>query len=392
MLGIIFLTVPMLLVSSAARATADVHVNLIPRFLLADEYTDNYFSSARDKVPVWTTLAGAGLDLEALTDRSKVKLNYDIGHYFYRGNDADFDASSLDYTAHNFGLQAETRQFSRLVFGLETTYFLTREPSSSDAYSNATDPSKYWRNRVQPFVIYDVSEKGQVRLGYRNEVLNYLEPQVQHADSTENRGLLTLTYHLNDTNHLDLANQYWARTYSGSTALSNYDSWQSELVLRHEFNSYFTGEAGAGYQYREFSDPAIDSIGSPVFHLGVQGASDRTRLECNLGYNLNDFTQGNEYFKALRADLFFQRLFLERIRLYLGGYYQYSDYQATPRQDNAWDAFSGLGYRFFHDRLELSIEYRHRDRGSSESGFDYTDNRVTGRLTASYEINRETGR
>jgi len=388
----VFLAALMLSFCTVDRVAAQVHVNVTPRVLVDSQYTDNFFRSAKDEIPVWYTHAGAGLGLEAVTDRSKLNFSYDIGHYFYQDSEKDFDSNKLDYTGHNLNLAAETKQFSRLVFGLEDTFFLTREPSSADAFSNAVDPEKYWRNRMGPFLLYDISEKGQVRLGYRNEALRYLDPKLPKADSDENRGLLTLTYHLNDTNHLDLATQYWERTYSGLSTQSDYTSLQTELIYRHEFNTYFSGEVGGGYQSREFDEGDIDSIGSPVFHIGAQGKSDRTRLEGTLAYNVNDFAQGNEYFKAIRADLFFQRLFLERFRFYLGGYYQYSDYEFTPRRDDVWDASIGLGYRFFHERLELGVEYGHSDRNSNESGFDYTDNRLLGRLNLAFELNRETER
>lgn len=361
-----------------------------PSMTVEGEHSDNFFRSSENKASVWVNQFAPAVELEGLTDRSRLSVNYKMGYYMHYGTRGTLDVSDQDYLGHNLAIFAATRPTSRLLTGIQEEYILTREPGASDTLSQIVTRDKYWRNRITPFASYDIAEKGEVKLSYRNEVLNYLETTGggPREDSTENRGIVTFTYNLNSTNHIDLDNQFWHRDYSGGS--SSYDSYQTQLVYRRELSSWLTGRVSAGYQWRTFDKNNIQDIDSPICLIGLTGATDRTKLDLSFEYGMVDFTQGDSYFTAYRTNAFLQRLFFDEvIRAYIGGYYQLSDYQGSPREDNEWNTTVGLGYSFWHKSMELSAEYGHTQRDSNIQGFGYTENVVYLRLTYKFDFPRK---
>jgi hypothetical protein len=367
------------------QTRSEVHIK---PFLVAEEQlSDNFYRGENNEATVWVTRLSPGISLDAYTDRSRLIFDYSPSFYWHRDNEDNLDASRDNYTGHDLYLFAATRLFTRLTIGLDEDFILTREPASSDRFSQAVERDKYWRNRIAPFLTYDLAEKGEIRLGYRHESLEFIETRTPRENSMEHRGILTLTYHLNSTNHLDLENQFWTRQYDGPS--SAYDSYQAKLIYRRELTDYLKAEIGAGYHHRWFDNDQLEDKGGPVFHGGITGATDITKINFFVERNINDFTQGNDYFSALRANLFMERLFIERIRAYLGGYYQNSDYVFTPREDDTWNVLAGLGYRFLENILEVSAEYNYTNRDSNETGRSYEENRIFLRLTAAHDFGDE---
>ena len=272
--------------------------------------------------------------------------------------------------------------------GLDESFLLSREPSYTDVFAEIVNRSKYARNRVSPFVNYDIGEKGEVRLAYLNEIFNYLQVTGAPRDnSTENRGILTLTYNFNSKNHLDLQNQVWQRTYDGDTT-SDYTSYQAKLIYRREFSSYLQGQVGAGFQQRNFSDSALGDKTIPTFNIGLIGETERSRLGVSLERNFNDFTQYDNYYVAYLFRVEAEHTFLKAFRTFAGGYYQFSDFIDSSRRDNLWDVYGGLGYLFFDKKFEVSMEYNYKSRDSNEPGVDYGENSVLLTLTAHHDFGK----
>ena len=370
-------------VQKADFAGAEMHIS--PRLLLEQGYSDNFFRSETNEREFWVTRVGPGFTLEALTDRSRLELDYTFSYFWYNTQEEDIDASRLNYAGHDFNLYAAHRFLTRLTLGMYDNFILTREPGSLDDFSQGVDPSKYWRNRVSPFINYDIAEKGEVNLRYRNEEFRYLDKtRPGQDDSSEHRGILTLTYHLNETNHLDLQGQVWRREYDGTN--SDYDAYWGSLIFRHEFNTYLKGLVQTGYQNRNFDKGSLDDVEEFTFQARLEGATELSKLWVRLRRGIPDFVEGDAYFRAYQGDAYVERIFLEKIRGYLGGYYQFSDYFDSPREDNTYVGFGGLGYRFLDNIFELSLEYSYEDRDSNQPGGSYTENRVYLRLNMLYDF------
>lgn len=371
----------------AAPDLFGAELHLSPAIMVEQEYTDNYYRTERDKVGMFVTQIAPGFGFQALTDRSRIDLSYVFSYYWYESVNGRIDASRYNYAGQNLNLFASTRLYTRLKFDLLENYILTREPAFLDTFSQIVTNSEYWRNRVEPSIAYDISEKGEVRLGFRNEVLNYLEKvrPPGEEDSVEERGILTLTYNLNATNHLDLQTQIWQRSYSGN-ANSSYTSYQSMVVFRRELSTYFDGQIGAGYQYREFSQSELGNDGLPTFLLRLNGTTEASKGSLSMERNLNDFTQDDNYFSAFLVRATGEHLFLGKIRAYVGGYYQFGNYLDSSRHDGTWNGLCGIGYLFLDKRFEVSVEYNYTNRDSNQPGSNYAENQIYFRLSAHHDF------
>jgi len=365
---------------------AEFHIQ--PDMTVEEQYTSNFFRAQLHPTAVWITRVSPGIKVEALTDRSRLELNYHFNYYWYHGVNAITDLSRLNYPGQDLNLYAATQLSSKLTLGVNEDFILTREPAYADAFSLIREPDKYERNRILPMLTYDIAEKGEVKLGYRNEIFNYLQPtDPSHEDSTENRGILTLTYHLNSTNHLDLENQYWSRNYLGNIN-SDYNSYQSLLIFRREFSSYLEGHAAAGAQYRDFMQSSLSNLTIFAYSLGLTGHTEKSKLYVSFEHNLNDFTVGDQYFTAYLVRINGEHTFLGRIRAFVGGFYQFADFIDSPRKDSYWNTSVGIGYLFFDQRLELSVEYDYYDRKSNQPGYSYIENQVYFRVSAHHDFGK----
>jgi hypothetical protein len=361
---------------------------LQPDVTVEEEYTSNFFRSELRPTAAWITRVAPGIKLEATTDRSRVDLNYHFNYYWYHGVNSLTDLSRLNYPGQDLSLFAATQLSSKLKLGIDENFILTREPAYADAFSLIREPDKYERNRILPTITYDIAEKGEVKLGYRNEIFDYLDhTDPSHEDSRENRGILTLTYHLNSTNHLALENQYWSRNYLG-TVNSDYNSYQSLLIFRREFSSYLEGHAAAGCQYRDFMQSSLSNLSIFAYSLGLTGHTEKSKLYVSFEHNLNDFTVGDQYFSAYLLKVTGEHLFMGRIRAFIGGFYQLANFLDSPRKDTYWNTSVGIGYLFFDQRLELSVEYDFYDRNSNQPGYSYNENQVYFRVSARHDFGK----
>ena len=364
-----------------------------PSMTIEGEYDDNFFKSQQNPTAVWGMQIAPAVEVEALTDRSRLDLNYKLGYFMYYGTRGavgkagPLDLSSEDYLGHDLSLLAATRFSTRLTTGIKEEYLLTREPGYSDVLSQIVSRDRYWRNRISPFLSYDIGEKGEIKLAYRNEFLYFLDGALNtRANSVENRGIMTLTYNMNSTNHLDLDTEIWRREYPGSTS-SAYDSYQTELIYRRELCSWLESKVAAGYQVRTFDVSSVPGISTPVYSVGLTGSTDRTKLDVSFEHNTVDFTLPDLYFTAYRVNAFVQRLFFEDIiRAFAGGYYQLSDYVSSSLRTNEWSLRGGIGYTFWKKRMELSVEYNYSERDSNLPGFGYKDNVIYLRLTSKWDF------
>ncbi len=378
---ILLTTVCIICTVTAQSALAEMRLR--PKMRLEQEFTDNYFRSEENEADVWVTSVNPGIEFMYFTDRSRVDLDYVFSYFWHNEDEDDVDSSDLDYAGHNLNLFAAHRFLTRLTLGVTNEFIRTREPASADQFSNIVNRNKYWRNRVEPYLQYDIAEKGEARLAYRNEQFNWEQTDPGQEDSSENRGILTLTYNLNSTNHLDLQGMIWNRDYDGD--LSDYDSYQGKLTYRREFSSWLKGEAGAGYHKRDFDEDELDDLDEFIFHIMANAETDVSKLNFAFERNIVDFTISNEYFTAYRADLNGEYIFIDVIRAYGGGYYQLSDYENSSREDDTYQGRLGVGYSFLDKMFEVSLEYNYTERDSNEAGLDYDENRVFLRIDFVYD-------
>lgn len=357
---------------SAGPSWAEVKIQ--PVLELEAGHTDNYYRTKENKEKAWIYRVSPGINFAYNTEATTLTVDYLLNFFWYR-NDGGGDERSVsddDYIGHDFLFNFAHRIGERTTIGLQDQYFLTREPGYADTFFIPVDRARYWRNRIEPFISYDLIERGTIKLAYRHENLRWIDDQPGYDDSDENRGIINLIYKLSGTQQLDLEGQYYKRDYDGDQ--SDYTSSEVQLYYRHEFNEYLRGYVGAGYQTREFDQAGLDDIDNPVFSANLNARTDITSLDATLRHGLVDYTVEDQYYEATRFDLDFWRLLGDSFTIGLGGYYQHSEFNESDRQDDWYSAYGFVGYRFWQDQCELRLRYRWTNRNSNEDIFDYTEN------------------
>lgn len=381
---------------------------LNPHINVSWQMDSNFWWAETDEKEVHTYLIQPGALVGYQTDKSLIYLDYTMNGYMYDDRDAPTPgirkASEDNYLGHTLQMFASTRQLGEtLLLGIREDFFLTRDPAQSDIFSDSTLRDKYIINQVEPFAFYDFSDRATAGLRYRNTITNYSPSYME--DSTENRGMLDLIYHISDSTSLDLGYQIWARDYSKGTSdyLSNKVMLTFKKQLRH-----LSVEAAAGYHHRSFDEKGLDSMQVIPWRASIEWATDPTPispllpLEKKRSYvrltaeqDFNDQGLGENYFKADRITLKAGHVFWERIPVEFNGYYQRSKYEFTRgltssgsselRDDDTYKVYCSVGYMFLR-WFTLSIRPGYEKRNSNIAGRSYEDKTIMALLQFNYMV------
>ena len=125
-----------------------------------------------------------------------------------------------------------------------------------------------------------------------------------------------------------------------------------------------------------------------VFNGSFNTRGERTTFSIltDTGYSLDYGTSQNQGFSKYSdssANVGFQ--LTESLNLFATARYRWEDFTETNRTDHTYGGRAGLGYAFRH-WLSLSLEGGHLRRDSTENDQEFSDNRVTLRITTSYPI------
>jgi len=312
-----------------------------------------------------------------------------LNAYWYDDRDTvpplERDASDDDYVGHTFDLQMRYQAFTRLQFGLDNLYLLTRDPAQSDAFSDSILRLKYHLNALTPFLVYEFGPKFNVAARYRNTQINYVDTDI--GDSDENRGIFDLIYNLNSRNSIDLQYQYWQKNYDVGT---DYTSNQVKLIFRRQMRA-FDIIVGGGYQNRKFDDSDLGDIGAFTYNIAIDGEileKRRAYATLRAEQNLNDQSFSADYFIATRFSLSGGYEFTSKLSAGALAYYQISDYQLTSRKDKTFTVSGNLNYRLARwMALNMAVGYENRD--SNINGLNYDNTFVIASLNFFYELGRK---
>jgi len=375
-------------------------VTITPKIATSWQTDSNFYKAETGERDVYSYLLQPGIDLGFETARSEILLNYTLNAYYYDDRDTvpagQQEASDNDYVGHTAIFKSRYRVLDRLLIGLDDSYFKTRDAGQSDNLSNIVDRDKYFVNRITPMLFYDFGAKFTAGLRYRNTQIDYSKGDKE--DSGEHRGMFDLIYNLTRTASIDLEYQRWEKDYDKTT--SDYTSDQIALIFRKQFH-YVTMEVGGGYHERDFDDPALEDIDTVAYRVSIKAQNPpapesrpRSYLEVSADMNFNDQGTGDSYYKAHRFSLNAGHIFLEKVKVDIGGYYQNCDYERetglTPgggtelREDDIYQISGGIGY-IFADWLTFSVTATYEDRDSNLQGYDYDDKTVMATLNFNYD-------
>ncbi len=383
-----------------------------PHFDAGWKANTNFWRAEHHEQDVFTYMVMPGFAFGYKTAKSEIQLDYTLESYTYddQGTRAPGvrKASDDNYIGHTLNMLAYTRQMKRrLLTGVREDFYLTRDPAESDVLNNAVLREKYYINRVEPFAMYELTDRWTVGLRYRNTYTNYTSSGWE--DSIDNRGIGDLIYNLSDTASLNLNYQIWRRDYNMDT--SDYLSNQVLLTYRKLYRRA-TFEAGVGYQHRSFSKDYLDSIDVVPWHISVEYATNptpispvlpeerkRTYASLTFARNFNDQAPGEGYFKGTRITLRTGHVFRKRIPVDLEGYYQKSKYEfesgitnsggLARRDDDTYKVSFDIGYKFKR-WFTLSIEPGYEKRDSNIRGFSYEDKSIMAMFKFFYDKGKGT--
>lgn len=363
----------------------------------------NFYKSENNEREVYTYLLKPGIELGYETARSMLLLDYTLNAYDYDDKDdipsGQESAGKDDYVGHIGTFTARTSPFDRLTLGLDESYYKTRDPAASDRFSNSTDRDKFMINRLTPTIFYEFKNKFAAGLRYRNTITDY--DSSTGEDSMEHRGMFDLIYNLNRSTSLDLEYKIWTLDYD--LASSDYISNQLKLIGRKQYR-YFSFEAGAGYHDRNFDDSDLEDIDIVTYRIAATcqnppppETQPRSYITLVSELNFNDLGVGDSYYKAHRLTLDAGHIFLEKISVNIGGYYQKSDYESTEgltssgstelRDDDTYNISGSIGYKFT-DWLTSSVKTGYEERNSNLAGYDYENTFFMIQLDLIYNLGR----
>lgn len=389
----------MLFFHAASLMAAKATIN--PKIATSWQSDSNFYKAETGERDVYSYLVQPGIDLGFTTARSEIFLNYTLNAYYYDDRDTvpagQQKASDNDYVGHTAIFKSRYRILDRLLIGLDDSYFKTRDAAQSDNSSNSVDRDKYFINRITPMLFYDFGAKFTAGLRYRNTEIDY--SKAGKEDSSEHRSMFDLIYNLTRTVSLDLEYQHWTKDYDRTT--SDYTSDQIALIFRKQFH-YTTLEIGGGYHERDFDDPTLKSIDTVAYRVAIKAqnppapeARPKSYLEFSADMNFNDQGTGDSYYKVHRFSLNAGHIFLEKVKVGIGGYYQNCDYERTTgltpggatelREDDSYRISGDIGY-IFADWLTLSVTAAYEERDSNLRGYDYDNKSVMCTLDFNYDL------
>jgi len=380
--GFVLLLAPCLLVPGPAGAEIEIK----PLIELEGLYTTNYFQAETNEAEVFILKIAPGIKIDVINPSTRLLFHYQVPIYFHFDvGDSVEDIDDENYVGHDARLAAYKLFGERTTIGITDNFFLTREAAEADEFGVPGIREKYFRNQVRPYLIYDIEERGEIQLAYRHENIHYVEGN--SPDSQEARGFLTLTYNFSPTRHLDLDIQVWYRWFE--RFFSDYTSYQARLIYRHEFNEFFRGEAGFGWQFRDFEDDSLDDPDEPTGHIGFTAEGGQTKANLMFERNFNDFNQFGRYYVAYRIKGYVERWFLEDLKAHLGGAYQFGNYVNDDREDDFWNFNASLGYAFLNKMMTVSLGYNFNRQDSNEVGQTYDEHQVFLNLMFIYDFEEE---
>ena len=361
-------------------------------------YDTNYGKGEIVERAVSTYAIRPGLEAGYTTGKMRIELSYVANAEFYHDEDDNRFTALLpvdddNYVGHTFEFLAESRVTERLSLGLGESFMYTRDPASSDQYSNLTTREKYTINRFSPIMIYSFGKKFSLLNQYTNLVTDHSNDKnilgFPLEDSVENKGLFDFAYQLNRTMSIELAYQVWGKNYDLNT--SDYLSNQIMANFSKSY-SYFTLTGGLGYHNRNFDKAGLEDMDVVPWTLAISGQSSpdtteipKSQMLISLSQNFNDAGTGEQYYTATRVDFSFGTLFVEKLNTFVKGYFQNSDYENSNRDDDTISFSGGVDY-LINDYVTLGLEAGYDDRDSNTIGYNYDNSWVMFQLVCNYDL------
>ncbi len=357
------------------------------------EYNSNFWRTPDDEVTVDTYTLQPGVFVGYETAKSKIEADFTLMPFWYSDRDTPppdvGNASEDDFVGFHGKLIADTQATDQLSIGLNDTIYRTRNPEKSDIFSDSVSRDLYTINRFTPYLYYDLGKKFGLGLKYRNVYTDYSDGDSE--GSKENRGILNFYYNFNKLSSVFLSYNLWGRDYDLNTP--NYLSNKLTLNYVRQVH-YFSIDVGGGYHHRSFDEDRRDDLDLFAWHVIIKGQkpaapakNPRGHMRLALRQDYNDAGTDDQYYIATQLDAELGYVFMKKIHTTLKVYYQNSDYQNDPRnQDDDTYSISGLIEYQFWKHGKINFELGYKDRESNVAGNDYDDTFAAITLNFGYDF------
>ena len=398
------------------------------RLTVSEQYDDNVNLENDNKDDDWITSVGPGFTLAILREKTSIKLDYDL-NYAYYANDTSGD--TLRHTLALTGLEGVPIT-KHLTLDLNESLFISDDPiEEEEGVTSVRDNRRtYYRNSAGGRINYLFGEADLLYVGFHHELLKNNDSSVQDGQTYEPAAGIAYWFNIHNGLSLDfsydradfdeskgaVSDDY--RQYIGSATYTYRFSPRTQTFLAYTFDSFdyddnvrvsptqedyvvHSGSLGLSHQFTK-NTSALISGGywqADRDHTnnkgGFQGAVNFTQtlekfsfaLDGSTGYR-QQFLQAENFglTKYYRASATLSYQPMEKLTTGISGFYMRDEYEERVienRDDDTWGGNAGLNYLLL-PWLSASLSYDYRQRDSTDSTDDYTDNRVTFSLVAFY--------
>jgi len=401
------------------------------RLTVSEQYDDNVNLDRNNKDDDWVTVVGPGLTLAILTEKTPIALDYDFGYTHYARDTA---GDTLRHTLTLRGLEGVPIT-KHLTLDLNESLYISDDPIEEEEGVTSVRRNRrtYYRNTAGGRINYLFGEEDLLYVGFQHELLENNDSSVQ--DGQTYGPTAGIAYWFNIHNGLSLDFSYGRadfdefkgevsddyRQYIGSATYTYRFSPRTQTTLDYTFDSFdyddniragptqptqedyvvHSGSLGLSHQFTRNTSALI----SGGYWLqdrdhadnreGFQGTVNFTQTLEKLSFALDGSTGYRQQF--LEAENFgFSKYYsasatlsyqpMEKLTTSISGFYSRDEYEERvieDRNNDTWGGSAGLNYLLL-PWLSASLSYDYRQRDSSVSTEEYTDNRVTFSLVAFY--------
>lgn len=342
-----------------------------PYFDFTQEYRSNIYLEADDTTSDLISIFRPGIEFYLPQRNGALALDYAVGIRRY------WDRTRENTERHQAALRGNWRLGSNMRLQARNHYDYTDDPATSEL----TALERRQRNRFEVSLDWQGNRVG-FEPGFTSIRDNYRT--LDQLDRRED--FFWLTGYTRVMPQTDFLVRYRLGTV-------RYDEVAVRKSSYHELTTGFrgvlspkiTGEARAGFKWRDYRDPGRRDFSGLVVHTGLEHQASeraRTNLVVERGVEESSFV-GNDYYTMTRLGLDYRHLLARRHEGRAGLSYERASYPVGGRGDNTWDLHLGWGMQL-NRRARLGAGYRLRYRDSSQDFFDYRDHLLSVNYSLSF--------
>jgi hypothetical protein len=386
------------------------------RISVSEEYDDNINLEPDNEEDDWITSVTPGLTLTVETEKTDINLDYDLSLVSYADNTEN---NTVRHSLLLSGFEGIPIS-EHVTLDLEESLQVSEDPVEMSDYvtSERRTRNRYYRNTAGGRINWLFGQEDSLYAGFHHIFLVNDESDVEDSQSyrpiaginywfnihhgcsfdysyvrgefdlsddyDEHMASTAYIYRFSPASQASLSYTYDALDYDGTR--EDYTVHSGSLQLSHQFTEQASGSISGGYYNtdRERSDNVDGFTGTISFSQRF----DKGQISVNgsTGYRQQFYEAENlgfsEYYRTSAA---FDYQLFERLSATVSGFYNREDYLETvdDREDKTWGGRASINCVLFR-WLSASLSYNYRQMDSNINANDYTDNRVTMTLRASY--------